>query len=124
MDYRGIEFTVVQGIERNAWKWSVSVAGAKISGRAFIRSAAVAEAESAIDRTLGVPPTDIRKPRRIQRRASREEVDSLRWALASFALQLDDFESGLKMQREQRQPQSLEADALQANPHSIQPSRR
>jgi hypothetical protein len=25
MEYRGIEYTVVQGIERGVWKWSASV---------------------------------------------------------------------------------------------------
>jgi hypothetical protein len=25
MEYRGVEYTVVQGIERGVWKWSVSL---------------------------------------------------------------------------------------------------
>ena len=32
MEYRNIEFTVVQGIERRVWKWSASVAGVVIMG--------------------------------------------------------------------------------------------
>jgi hypothetical protein len=27
MEHQGIEYTVVQGIERGVWKWSVSVEG-------------------------------------------------------------------------------------------------
>jgi hypothetical protein len=41
MKYRGIEYTVVQGIARQVWKWSVSVAGMVITGRAKTRSDAV-----------------------------------------------------------------------------------
>jgi hypothetical protein len=50
MEHRGIEYTIVQGIERGVWKWSAPVTGGKIFGRESIRSAAVAAAESAIDR--------------------------------------------------------------------------
>jgi len=46
MKYRGIEYTVVQGIGRYMWKWSVSL------GEAAIKFEAVAEAERAIDRAL------------------------------------------------------------------------
>jgi hypothetical protein len=52
MEYRNIEFTVVQGIERRVWKWSASVAGVVIMGNEQTRSAAVAAAEKAIDRAL------------------------------------------------------------------------
>jgi hypothetical protein len=33
MLYRGIEYSVVQGIERRLWKWAATVAGTKISGQ-------------------------------------------------------------------------------------------
>ena len=64
MKYRGIEYTVVQGIARQVWKWSVSVAGVVITGRAKTRSDAVTNAERAIDRALApkkrrVVPPDI-----------------------------------------------------------------
>ena len=64
MKYRGIEYTVVQGIARQVWKWSVSVAGVVINGRAKTRSDAVTNAERAIDRALApkkrrVVPPDI-----------------------------------------------------------------
>ena len=52
MKYRDIEYTVLQGIERGVWKWSASVAGVVIMGRAAIKSKAVAAAEKAIDRAL------------------------------------------------------------------------
>ena len=62
MEYRDIEYAVVQGIERGVWKWSASVAGVVIMGQQPTKSAAVAAAENAIDRALAqkkvrlVPP--------------------------------------------------------------------
>jgi hypothetical protein len=52
MEYRNIEYTVVHGIEQRVWKWSASVAGVVIMGEQPTRSAAVAAAETAIDRAL------------------------------------------------------------------------
>jgi len=53
MKYRGIEYTVVQGIGRHIWEWSVSLSeNASLKGQAAIKSEAVAEAERAIDRAL------------------------------------------------------------------------
>jgi hypothetical protein len=52
MEYRNIEYAVVQGIERGVWKWSASVAGVVVTGREPSKSAAVAAAENAIDRAL------------------------------------------------------------------------
>jgi hypothetical protein len=52
MEYRSIEYSVVQGIGRHVWKWSASVANVVITGRAHSKSAAVTEAEQAIDRAL------------------------------------------------------------------------
>ena len=52
MRYRGVEYTVVQGIERSVWKWSVSVEGVVVTGNEQTRSAAVTAAEKAIDRTI------------------------------------------------------------------------
>ena len=54
MEYRGIEYTVVQGIERGVWKWSASVEG--VMGNEQTRSAAVTAAEKAIDRALRTAP--------------------------------------------------------------------
>jgi hypothetical protein len=53
MEYRDIEYTVVQGIGRHTWKWAVSVdASLSAKGQAWSKAEAVAEAERAIDRAL------------------------------------------------------------------------
>jgi hypothetical protein len=52
MEYPGIEYSVVQGIRRNLWKWSASVVNAVITGQSHSKSEAVVEAEKAIDRAL------------------------------------------------------------------------
>jgi hypothetical protein len=62
MEHKGLEYTVVQGIERGVWKWSASVAGVLVTGQEPSKSAAVAAAENGIDRALAekrvrlVPP--------------------------------------------------------------------
>jgi hypothetical protein len=63
MEYRGIEYTVLQGIERGVWPWSVSVTNLLIMGKAPTRPAAMAAAEHAIDKVLTpikrrLPPPD------------------------------------------------------------------
>jgi hypothetical protein len=52
MKYRDVEYTLVQGIGLHLWKWSASVADVVIMGQAHSKSAAVTEAEKAIDRAL------------------------------------------------------------------------
>jgi hypothetical protein len=53
MRYRDIEYTIVQGIGRDIWKWTVSLdPNHTATGTAAIKSAAVAEAERTIDRAL------------------------------------------------------------------------
>ena len=55
MRYREIEFSVVQGIGRQLWKWSVSIdANHSVTGQAATKPEAVVEAEHAIDRALAV----------------------------------------------------------------------
>jgi hypothetical protein len=63
MEYRGVEYSVVQGVERGKWTWSLSLdTNTKQSGQASNRPAAVTKAERAIDRALApkkkrlVPP--------------------------------------------------------------------
>jgi hypothetical protein len=53
MEFRGVEYAVVQGIERGVWKWTVT-RGTTItrSGRARSKLGAVDEAEHAIDVVL------------------------------------------------------------------------
>ena len=49
MRYREIEFSVVQGIGRQLWKWSVSLdANHSVTGQAATKPEAVAEAERAM----------------------------------------------------------------------------
>ena len=53
MEYRGLEYSVVQGIERGSWKWSVQLRDGTIkSGSARSNNAAVDDAERAINRAL------------------------------------------------------------------------
>jgi hypothetical protein len=119
MEYRGIEYTVVQGIERRRlWRWSAFVAGARIFGQESVRSSAVAAAESAIDRALADPlkpvfgkPVDEINPRA-------DELISLRFELATFALQLDAFEARWKIRRGQAQKVATEPD-LAANADAV-----
>ena len=56
MLYRGIEYSVVQGIERHHWKWAATVSGAKISGHGRTRDEAIANAKKAIERSLQKQP--------------------------------------------------------------------
>jgi hypothetical protein len=52
MEHRGVEYSVVQGVERGVWKWPASVADMLIMGQAPTRSAAVAAVERAINKAL------------------------------------------------------------------------
>jgi hypothetical protein len=57
MEYRGVEYTVVQGAERGVWKWTASVANLLIMGKAPTKPAAVAAIERAINKALA--PTKV-----------------------------------------------------------------
>jgi hypothetical protein len=52
MKYRGVEYTVVQGLGRQLWKWRFAMEGKALTGQAVTKAEAVAEAERAIDRAL------------------------------------------------------------------------
>ncbi len=52
MLYRGIEYSVVQGIERHLWKWAATVSGAKMSGYGSTRDEAIGNAKKAIERAI------------------------------------------------------------------------
>jgi hypothetical protein len=52
MEYLGVEYTIVQGIGRQLWKWAVSIDAKPRTGQAATKSEAVAEAERAIERAL------------------------------------------------------------------------
>jgi hypothetical protein len=55
MDHRGIEYTIVQGIGRDTWRWTVSL-GNNISksGQAIGKPEAVAQATRAINRAFAL----------------------------------------------------------------------
>jgi hypothetical protein len=54
MEYRGIEYAIVEGTGGHMWKWSAFVGGAVMTGRAHSKQAAMVSAEKAIDRTLAI----------------------------------------------------------------------
>ena len=63
MQYRGVHYSVVQGIERQLWKWSVAVnSDVAVNGQAGTKIQAVAEAERAIDRILATKKLKLVRP--------------------------------------------------------------
>jgi hypothetical protein len=64
LKYRDVEYTVVQGIEGQLWKWAISVDGIFIGGQAVTKAAAVAAAERAIDRALAQKKLRLVRPER------------------------------------------------------------
>ena len=52
MEYQGIRYNIIQGIERRTWSWSVSIDGMSLAGQAETKSDAIAAAERAIDRAI------------------------------------------------------------------------
>jgi hypothetical protein len=62
MKYRDVEFSVVQGIGRQIWKWSASLGGIDIRGQAATKAEAVSEAERAIDRALAPKKLKLIRP--------------------------------------------------------------
>ena len=52
LKYRDVEYTVVQGLGRQLWKWGFVSQGTAVTGQAATKAEAVAEAERAIDRAL------------------------------------------------------------------------
>ena len=52
LKYRDVEYTVVQGIERQLWKWGFALEGKAVIGQAATKTEAVREAERAIGRAL------------------------------------------------------------------------
>jgi hypothetical protein len=60
MEYRGIEFSVVQAIERGKWKWTVAVPGLHYrTGLAASRDAATAGARRAISWLLAAKKREL-----------------------------------------------------------------
>ncbi len=52
MKYLDIEYTVMQGLGRQLWKWRFALETKAVTGQAATKAEAVAEAQRAIDRAL------------------------------------------------------------------------
>jgi hypothetical protein len=65
MKYRGIDYTVVQGVGRQLWKWGFALDGKALTGQAATKAQAVAEAERAIDRALAPQKLKLIRPGRV-----------------------------------------------------------
>jgi hypothetical protein len=50
LKHRDIEYTIVQGLGRELWKWTVTINSMALRGQAATKSEAIADAERAIDR--------------------------------------------------------------------------
>jgi hypothetical protein len=64
LKYRDVEYTVVQGIERQLWKWRFALEWNVVTGQAATKAAAVAEAERAIERALASKKLKLVRPER------------------------------------------------------------
>jgi hypothetical protein len=64
LKYRDFEYTIVQGIRRQLWKWGFAHEGKALTGQAATKAAAVAEAERAIDRALAPRKLKLVRPER------------------------------------------------------------
>ena len=62
LKHRGLEYTVVQGLGRQLWKWGLVFEGTAITGQAATKAEAVAEAERAIDRALAPKKLKLVRP--------------------------------------------------------------
>jgi hypothetical protein len=64
MEYRGVEYSVVQSVERGKWTWSLSLdTNTKQSGQANNKLVALIAAERAIDRALEIKKQRLVSPR-------------------------------------------------------------
>jgi len=52
MEHRGVEYRIIQGIQRGPWKWSVETGTGTKSGISDSKDAAMAAAKRAIDNEL------------------------------------------------------------------------
>ena len=52
MKHRDIEYSIIQGLGRHLWKWTVTINGMTRGGQAASKPEAIADAERAIDRAL------------------------------------------------------------------------
>jgi hypothetical protein len=52
MEHRGVEYRIIQGIQRGFWKWSIETETGTKSGTSDTRDAAMAAAKRSIDNEL------------------------------------------------------------------------
>jgi hypothetical protein len=52
MEHRGVEYRIIQGIQRGPWKWSVETGTGTKSGISDSKDAAMAAAKRAIDKNV------------------------------------------------------------------------
>jgi hypothetical protein len=64
LKYRGVEYTVVQGIGRQLWKWGFAFEAKALTGQAATKAEAVAGAERAIDRAFASKKLRLVRPER------------------------------------------------------------
>jgi hypothetical protein len=62
--HRDIDYTIVQGLGRQLWKWTVTINGMTVRGQAATKSEAIADAERAIDRALAPKKLRLVRPER------------------------------------------------------------
>jgi hypothetical protein len=62
--YRDVDYTIVQGLGRQLWKWAVTVNDVALKGQAATKSEAVADVERAIDRALAPKKLRLLRPDR------------------------------------------------------------
>ena len=53
LKHRGLEYSVVQGLGRQLWKWGFVLEGTAVTGQAATKAEAVAEAEACYRYGLG-----------------------------------------------------------------------
>ena len=54
LKYRDVDYSVVQGVGRQLWRWGFESDGKALTGHAATKAEAASEAERAIDRTLAL----------------------------------------------------------------------
>ena len=63
MKHRGVEYTIVQGLGRQLWKWTATINSMTVRGQAT-QSEVIADAERAIDRALAPKNLKLVRPDR------------------------------------------------------------
>ena len=64
MEYRGVDYAIVEGAGGHMWRWSTLIGGAVKTGQAHSKQAAMVSAEKAIDRALAIKKIRLVPPER------------------------------------------------------------